>query len=425
MNSIFKLNPTEQMQQAARKIAQGFYYQALNNEGARPSNAYFDIGHDAIWSFLEAGRQEEAECAEMTRRTVDGERFDDWILDETIRFRKTEATTKETRFGRTIAQGARNNLYRGECQQYPHSRSTLMRKVAGISDSDERLRYKLLASMRTAAFGDLLIEFDTVQRWCGNYDVDPAIIPLAQHYGIETPMLDFTDDFATALFFATCKPDETTGVYRPLDANEVSPGGANEFGVIFHMPMYQADMAVITMMGAPKDSSDFFSVDPIGFQPFMRCHMQHSYGVMLSNEGALQDNLYFEKLRFKQSVELSREVFDFMEGGERVFPYEGLNAIEGVIDGIRNAWDFSQNEFELGYVIASNYANCKLKNLDEALALLSSGQCRDRTITVGKVPKCYSLSEQARINVDRGYEGYNLEKASGSPMLWSKPRPLV
>ena len=361
----------------------------------------------------------------MTERTANGERFDDWILDELIRITKTEATTKETRFGRTITQGARNNLYRGECRQYPKSRSTLMRRIADIQDPDERLRYKLLASMRIAAFADLLIEFDTVQRWCSDYDVDPSIIPLAQHYGIDTPMLDFTDDLATALFFATCTRDESTGVYRPLNAEEVSSSGSNEFGVIFHMPMYQADMAVITMMGNPEDSPDYFSVDPIGFQPFMRCHMQHGYGVLLSSDGTLQDNLYFEKLRFKQSVELSREVFDFMEGGKRVFPNEGLNAIESVIDGIKNAWDFSQNEFELGYVIANNYASCKLKSLDEALALLSSGQCRDRTITVGKVPKCYSLSEQARINVDRGYEGYNLEKASGFPMLWSKPRPLV
>ena len=39
---------------------------------------------------------------------------------------------------------------------------------------------------------------------------------LAQHYGFATHLMDLTNDFKAALFFATCKYVPETDSYRPL-----------------------------------------------------------------------------------------------------------------------------------------------------------------------------------------------------------------
>lgn len=53
---------------------------------------------------------------------------------------------------------------------------------------------------------------------------------------------------------------------------------------------------------------------PLGFQPFMRCHMQSGYGMYMREPYPLQKDFEFEKLKFKQSVELSRKVYEINYG---------------------------------------------------------------------------------------------------------------
>ena len=49
----------------------------------------------------------------------------------------------------------------------------------------------------------------------------------------------------------------------------------------------------------------------------------------------------FEKLRFKHSVEFSRKVYDLMQGGELIYPHEGLRDAEFIIDNISKGTVFS------------------------------------------------------------------------------------
>jgi len=420
MGLITQRNPTAEMISKSRALAQGAYYQATIGEGGALTDSYIEIDTDTLWAFREACRQDKATAEEMTRRTENSERFNDYILDEVVRFPKTEATVKQTSFGRTITQAARGNLYRGERKMWPESRSTLGRALNAIPNAAERERYRLVAAMRTAAFAELMLEFDITHHWCTGYDVDLMFIPLAQHYGLETIMIDFTDDFDTALFFATCIFDQEKSEYRPLREDEIKRGTPSEYGVVFSIPRWQAEQVSVILHSYEPSSPDCFTADPVGYQPFMRCHSQHGYGVVLNEGACLQNIRYFEKLKFKQSADLSQEVFNLMEGGNLVFPNEGLSSVLDVIEDIKHAWSFSGDEFEHGYVIAGG--DEQFGSRDKAHALLAANKCKGHVVNVSEVSKCYSLSRQRKRAVNRAYEEYDLAKASGTPYLWSKPR---
>ena len=85
---------------------------------------------------------------------------------------------------------------------------------------------------------------------------------------------------------------------------------------------------------------------PLGFQPFMRCHMQSGYGMYMRELYPLQHDFEFEKLKFKQSVELSRKVYEMMDGGKKIYPHEGLSQAQFIIDEIRKLTTFSTEAFE-------------------------------------------------------------------------------
>lgn len=48
----------------------------------------------------------------------------------------------------------------------------------------------------------------------------------------------------------------------------------------------------------------------------------------------LQQNFEFEKLKFKQSVELSQRVFEMMDRGKKIYPHEGLSQVQFIIDRV-------------------------------------------------------------------------------------------
>lgn len=84
---------------------------------------------------------------------------------------------------------------------------------------------------------------------------------------------------------------------------------------------------------------------PLGFQPFMRCHMQNGYGIYMRAPHPLQLDIGFEKLRFRHNEKLSRDVYEMMNGGELIYPHEGLKEAEFIIDQITNLMEFSEEAF--------------------------------------------------------------------------------
>ncbi len=411
----------EEMDRLVDSLYQGNYlFPLCEGRGRSFTNDIIDIGLSELLAFRRVDKMAERDCQEMTRRTVEGERYSDPVLDELVRFPMTEATVRDTHFGRTITQGMRPHLFRGENSLYPRSESTLARKLRLLRSDEERRRYALVAYMRIASFLELADRFDISRAWCAFYDVDFLTLPLAQHYGLETPAIDFTDDFETALFFATCKWDSKLAAWRPLSDKDIA--GANRYGMLFHVPRWQAEQLSVygRLSGEGPYHDHLFAMDPIGFQPFMRCHMQHGYACYMDCAEPLQENPYFEKLRFEQSVELSRVIFELMEEGHKVFPNEGLSRALGTVDQIKDSWAFSDDEFACGYDLVGG--DDVFGSREEALRFLRDGSVMGRLVTVGEVDACFRLDEGLRQAINKEYEDYSLETASGGARYWSKPR---
>ena len=118
-------------------------------------------------------------------------------------------------YGHVIRQGERGHYYRGETQIYDKSGTTLSRGLEKYMDED-KLLYRLVAYMRIAEFEHFIRMFYRTSCW----DEDGLTVltePLAQHYGLQTDWLDITNDFNTALFFATCYWNRVEKKWYPPD----------------------------------------------------------------------------------------------------------------------------------------------------------------------------------------------------------------
>lgn len=63
---------------------------------------------------------------------------------------------------------------------------------------------------------------------------------------------------------------------------------------------------------------------PIGYQPFVRSSIQSGYAIYDRGAIPLQEDSSFEELRFEQDPEFSKDVFDMMNGGNRIIQMKVL-----------------------------------------------------------------------------------------------------
>jgi hypothetical protein len=87
----------------------------------------------------------------------------------------------------------------------------------------------------------------------------------------------------------------------------------------------------------------------IGYQPFYRCQYQSGYIFPMREDAPLQQNIHFEKLRFKQSPALSERVYDMMDGGKKIFPHEGIAEAVPILRCIQKATVFSRDDVQSVY----------------------------------------------------------------------------
>ena len=284
----------------------------------------------------------------------------DWVVEEML-LKNTAGTLIRMPFWKdVITFRSRRHFYRGENQQYERSVPSLLRKMAGKTPYECEM-IKAVSAMRIMQFAKFILKINVVPYWEAkisdvNYDA------LAQHYGFETCLLDLTNDFRTALFFATCKYDYETDTYRPLRKEDIEASERSRYGVIFHSPNWAVDY----LNGASEwkvehvsDNRDFpytfcsgehdGMAFQIGYQPLMRCHYQSGYIMPMMNSCCLQENPKFEKIRFLQSEELSNQVFEMMDKGKKVFPNEGIRLAFKTLRSIQNSFVFSEDDMNYAY----------------------------------------------------------------------------
>lgn len=410
-------------------------------------NTIHTITYDQIKVLYEDNLKEADLSRQMTASSYRGENFYDkngYSNDALYReYLERDPRTSGMRLyyphGVIVEQAARRNFYRGENQLFPESLPSLLRALKRYSSPEERELYRLVADMRIAEFMFLLKRFQHVQNW--NYS-DVLYEAIAQHYGLETSWLDITNDFNVALFFATCFWNKDH--WEPLTRKQTEIDEQHKYGMIFHMPSNRMPgrwtSAIPKFMpwtdeivGENEKGEKLYKkldypiyrgevgnlIYPLGFQPFMRCHMQNGYGIYMRSPQPLQQDFEFEKLRFRHNEKLSQSVFDMMKGGKLIYPHEGLKHAEFIIDEIRKLSVFSEDAFQYA-LYRSHYF--RLKDAEHVKACLSAFRVAGVSIEIQERHP-WNLSAGRRKKIDGVYEDFSLESWYGLRVLDRKKIP--
>ena len=355
----------------------------------------------------------------------------DWLIEE-FQIMNTAGTVVQFPFGlRAITFPSKRHIFRGEYQKYPSTVPSLNRIINKVDDLKEKELYRVIAYMRKWQFAGLLWQIKVVPYWeaklCDvNYDA------LAQHYGFATHLLDLTNDFRTAFFFATCRYDQKTDSFRPLTEEDINQSEDTQYGYIFHAPdwivdyfngggfanwsykhLYNGNEIHERNKRFYLQSGDMDGVAmQIGYQPLYRCDHQSGYIFPMRDEPDLQDNWHFEKMRFKHSVELSRQVYEMMDGGKKVFPNEGITEIKGFVDELKHCVMFSFDDLKTAYEV-DGVDKTIFPTIDSLRASVDGFQTPDGRIAIRNDKTIPIIPKELLDKVNSHYDGKDLLQQIG------------
>ncbi len=385
-----------------------------------------DISYDDIQYLLN--------CADIDDRWADNiqkmvqdrdehpEKRGDFIIDE-FRVMNASGTTILFPYGdRIITFCSKRQFFRGENQDFPYSIPSLRRKTMGMSKKQEELM-RTVANMRIWQFTKLLWNnINVVPYWEAKLS-DINIKALAQHYGFDTHLLDLTNDVRTALFFATCKYVPATDSYRPMTRDDIDTN-EKKYGVLFHTPDWRVDyfqpvgtMTLFSDMNFNKEISlDTGDCDglafQIGMQPLMRCHHQSGYIYPMKTDAPLQENWNFEKIHFLQSPELSQRIFDMMDGGKKVFPYEGISEAKAILDLLKCSFTFSEDDILCVYDF-EHIDKKKFLTVNDFADTLRSFNYNGYHIQIQNQEVEYPITQKLLDRINSHYDGKDLLAPTG------------
>lgn len=177
-------------------------------------------------------------------------------------------------------------LFRGQEQFYDRCVPSLLRKERQTATE------LFINQIRLEEFKLMLKQYPQV-RWFEDHGIVVDYKGLAQHYGIETDVLDLTSSLEVALFFAMCSYDSETHGYLPkTDNNQQYVGYLYAYPYFFHMMSDQEPLQEIKLM-------------PIGLQPFKRPGLQRGFSLHLSSEEQFVAPLY----SFSYTAKDSQDIF--------------------------------------------------------------------------------------------------------------------
>lgn len=244
------------------------------------------------------------------------------------------------------SQGYARNAFRGENAYYATSRASAFRHLDPRGRGDPRLAI-LKSTIETVELALWMDKIEFVRDWPFGDVYHGAI---AQHYGIPTNGIDFTSDVKTALFFACCKFEE--GGWRPLASEDFSRresrkwiadiGGDSRYGIIHFCPM---DVAMMGMY-VSDPTIRVARLNPVGYQPFMRCAKQSAYLVETGHPYDLFQDPSFGEIKFRLDEKLCQRVYREMEEGRLVYPIESFGPFEDAVETIKRCKVFSRLAFE-------------------------------------------------------------------------------
>ena len=196
-------------------------------------------------------------------------------------------------------------LFRGEEKEFEVSRPSLYRRPLKQVDY-------FIEKLKVFEMEVLLSRHPYVRKFAEqfhNWKIEIPAEGLAQHYGIKTPLMDFTSDPQVAFFFATCHYDSATDEYKICEPGE-------HIGVIYMMNPMLATTGRVSQ-NEPTIFNDFISI--IGGQPFSRPTCQRGYTVRLKESEALSNISGCYKYLFKYNQDDSMKFYNLYEQGRKLW----------------------------------------------------------------------------------------------------------
>jgi hypothetical protein len=236
----------------------------------------------------------------------------------------------------------------------------------------------LIDNLKVTEFELVLKEFPQVKFAIKDYcDVDYRA--LAQHYEMNTDLLDVTSDIAVAAFFATHVYDAAAKDFR-----------VREDGV-------GCIRSYVYMMLEPDKIEPFRM---IGLQPFQRPGLQCAFAVRMG-KGENFSKLS-SKILFKQDAKWNRKIHEafYPHGRNILFPMEEISDVAALI----------KNNDSISKMSVEKYCKengCKIEEI-EVILMKHNIKVIDNL--------AYSLSRQQRRKLEREYKG----KPYGDVKLYSR-----
>lgn len=258
------------------------------------------------------------------------------IILQILKDRLTNGFMLSYSHGVVLSQRRGDNLYRGENDSYGFS------KASAYRNSIIPYPYSLFISfLKIETLKIILGEMEFIKNWrCGDILYDA----IAQHYGLRTVMLDITSNIDVALFFACCYYDPYSKKYFPYTKAE------QKYSVL-----YFASNGLIEWLNNRYINQNVgvkLDIQPIGFQPFMRCSRQHGYALYTTKKDDFYKNPIFSKVRIlhdDEFVEFSNYIYNVMDKGEKLFPIDEGYYMQLLIEKIDKAIEFSSMAFQEAY----------------------------------------------------------------------------
>jgi len=202
-------------------------------------------------------------------------------------------------------------------------------------------------------------------------------------------------------------------IWKPLTKKETEKDEYKQYGLLFHCPLFQKKLySDYRSVNEKEESLNHNAILPIGFQPFMRCHMQYGYGIKMENEFPLQHDAIFEKLRFRHNEILSKQVYKKMKGRDLIYPHEGLSRFSDIIEKIKNSTLFSEEAF----ICAFNQSPY-FKDQDSCRRIIQNSNILGKNMKIGRDEHPFALSRQRKRSFDRKYENFSIEKEYGIKLV--------
>ena len=292
-------------------------------------------------------------------------------------------TIQETKMGKMILpQQLSMWFFRGQNKEYQNWNASIFREpiIMDSFDIETRTFYR---ELQLREFELLINDMPRVKDW-RNKGFCINVEALAQHYGLYTTMIDITNNFDVALFFACCKYEYEINGYRPLTQNDINEPHS-QYGIIFRTSVFGQYVA----NNKPQQA-----IIPIGYQPYSRPQNQCGFIICDAENNNIPDYGFELKIEFKHDLDYSKKIFDEFDGGEKIFTKADFSPLEQHVLNIRDAKSFSIEAFEKT-CDELNYPKPKMQN-----------DFNKKGISIGAKPYDLSIEEMESIDKDWDFDSF-------------------